>query len=150
MTEPEYKQYRRSQTAELADWTPGFDMTDVSISFPDKQSGSPKERDKIARNPGQAQGSVAGLRCVFRGQLRACLNGLIDITAQMSTKIDRWCGHPEWPAQYAVKWVPSGGVVYEQLPKPGPAKVAGCEHTWNCPLCGWGAGCAPDPCNKPY
>lgn len=47
----EYKQYRRSQIAEMADWTPEFDMTGVSISEADKLSGSPKEGDKIARNP---------------------------------------------------------------------------------------------------
>lgn len=46
-----YKQYRRKQIAELADWTPDFDMTSVSISEPDKANGSPKDGDKIARNP---------------------------------------------------------------------------------------------------
>lgn len=47
----EFKQYRRTQIAEMADWQPGFDMTGVSISQPDKDAGSPKEGDKIARNP---------------------------------------------------------------------------------------------------
>jgi hypothetical protein len=47
----EYKKYRRTQIAEMADWRPGFDMTRVSISAPDKEAGSPKEGDKIARNP---------------------------------------------------------------------------------------------------
>lgn len=47
----EYKQYRRTQIAEMADWTPDFDMTGVSISAVDLQMGSPKEGDKIARNP---------------------------------------------------------------------------------------------------
>ncbi len=51
MTHSEYKHYRRSQIAELADWAPGFDMTGVSISAPDSTAGSPKEGDKIARNP---------------------------------------------------------------------------------------------------
>lgn len=46
-----YKQYRRKQIAELADWQPGFDMTGVSVSDTDKQNGSPKAGDKIARNP---------------------------------------------------------------------------------------------------
>jgi hypothetical protein len=46
----EYKQYRKKQIAELADWEPGFDMTGVSISDADKASGSPKIGDKIARN----------------------------------------------------------------------------------------------------
>ena len=48
---PIYKQYRRKQIAELADWEPGFDMTDVSVSEADKKAGSPKQGDKIARNP---------------------------------------------------------------------------------------------------
>ena len=47
----EFKQYRRKQIAELADWLPGFDMTGVSISLADLQAGSPKPGDKIARNP---------------------------------------------------------------------------------------------------
>lgn len=47
----EFKQYRRKAIAEMADWTPGFDMTRVSVSEADKEAGSPKEGDKIARNP---------------------------------------------------------------------------------------------------
>ena len=47
----EYLRYRRKQIAELADWTPGFDMTGVSVSDADKRAGSPKAGDKIARNP---------------------------------------------------------------------------------------------------
>lgn len=47
----EYKRYRRSQIAEMADWTPEVDMTGVSISSADHAAGSPKSGDKIARNP---------------------------------------------------------------------------------------------------
>lgn len=47
----EYRKYRRSQIAELADWQPGFDMSGVSISDTDKAAGSPQLGDKIARNP---------------------------------------------------------------------------------------------------
>ncbi|HXJ32334.1 MAG TPA: hypothetical protein VNG35_16980 [Gemmatimonadales bacterium] len=50
----EFLRYRRTQIAEIAemaDWEPGFDMTDVSISRPDLDVGSPKSGDKIARNP---------------------------------------------------------------------------------------------------
>lgn len=47
----EYKKYRRSQIAELARWTPGFDMTDVSVSVEDMKRGSPTVGDMIARNP---------------------------------------------------------------------------------------------------
>jgi len=47
----DFKRYRRSQVAEMADWEPGFDITGVSISEPDKEAGSPKQGDKIARNP---------------------------------------------------------------------------------------------------
>ena len=46
-----YKQYRRTQIAEMAEWEPGFDMTGVSISKPDALHGSPKKGDMIARNP---------------------------------------------------------------------------------------------------
>jgi hypothetical protein len=47
----DFKQYRRKQIAELADWHPDFDMTSVSVSEEDRKAGSPKEGDKIARNP---------------------------------------------------------------------------------------------------
>lgn len=47
----EYRQYQRKQIAEMADWHPGFDMTGVSVSDADRQAGSPKIGDKIARNP---------------------------------------------------------------------------------------------------
>lgn len=50
MTE-DYRQYRRTQIAEMADWHDGFDMTGVSVSAPDAEAGSPKAGDKIARNP---------------------------------------------------------------------------------------------------
>jgi len=46
-----YKQYRRTQIAEMADWTPDFDIRGVSVSEPDRQAGSPQPGDKIARNP---------------------------------------------------------------------------------------------------
>lgn len=47
----EFTQYRRKQIAELTPWTPDFDMGRVSISAPDKEAGSPKAGDMIARNP---------------------------------------------------------------------------------------------------
>jgi len=46
-----YRQYRRKQIAELADWEVDFDMDGVSISDADIKAGSPKPGDKIARNP---------------------------------------------------------------------------------------------------
>ena len=47
----EFRQYRRSQIAEMADYEPGMDMAGVSISDVDGAAGSPKVGDKIARNP---------------------------------------------------------------------------------------------------
>lgn len=46
-----FQNYRRKQIAELAPWTPDFDMTGVSVSSADQQAGSPKAGDMIARNP---------------------------------------------------------------------------------------------------
>lgn len=46
-----FKQYRRKQIAELAEWQFGFDMEGVSVSEVDKLAGSPKTGDMIARNP---------------------------------------------------------------------------------------------------
>ena len=46
-----FKNYKRSQVGQLADWHPDFDMAGVSISDADKLAGSPKLGDKIARNP---------------------------------------------------------------------------------------------------
>lgn len=46
-----YMKFRRIQIAEMTPWVPGFDMTNVSVSKPDSEAGSPKEGDMIARNP---------------------------------------------------------------------------------------------------
>lgn len=46
-----YIQFRRTQIAEMTPWAPGFDMHGVSVSAPDKEAGSPKAGDMIARNP---------------------------------------------------------------------------------------------------
>lgn len=46
-----WQQYRRTAIAEMADWHVAFDMSGVSVSAADRQAGSPKRGDKIARNP---------------------------------------------------------------------------------------------------
>lgn len=46
-----FTQYRRKQIAELRPYEDGEDMSAVSISQPDKDAGSPKAGDMIARNP---------------------------------------------------------------------------------------------------
>lgn len=46
-----FKRYRRKQIAEIREWEPGDDMTRVSVSASDKEAGSPKTGDMIARNP---------------------------------------------------------------------------------------------------
>ena len=53
MKNPTYKQYRRKSVSEMAQWFEGMDMdmAGVSISEADKQAGSPKLGDMIARNP---------------------------------------------------------------------------------------------------
>ncbi len=48
---PEFKRYRRKQIAELRPWQPGDNMSRVSVSIPDREAGSPKDGDMIARNP---------------------------------------------------------------------------------------------------
>jgi hypothetical protein len=47
----DFIQYRRTQIAEMTPWEPGFDMYGVSISSPDRDNGSPRNGDMIARNP---------------------------------------------------------------------------------------------------
>jgi hypothetical protein len=47
----EFRQYRRKQIAELRPYETGEDMSGVSISAADKEAGSPKPGDMIARNP---------------------------------------------------------------------------------------------------
>jgi hypothetical protein len=47
-----FRQYRRKQIAELRPYEPGETLSDrVSISAADREAGSPKEGDMIARNP---------------------------------------------------------------------------------------------------
>lgn len=46
-----FRQYRRSQIAEIRPYVLGESMEGVSISAPDKAAGSPKAGDMIAQNP---------------------------------------------------------------------------------------------------
>jgi hypothetical protein len=47
-----FKQYRRKQIAELRAYEPGETLSErISISAADRENGSPKEGDMIARNP---------------------------------------------------------------------------------------------------
>lgn len=47
----EFKQYRKSQLAEMRPYVPGENTDGVSMSVEDADAGSPKEGDMIARNP---------------------------------------------------------------------------------------------------
>jgi len=47
----EFKKYKRSNIAEMREYQEGEPMDEVSISQPDKENGSPKLGDMIARNP---------------------------------------------------------------------------------------------------
>ncbi len=47
----EWKQYKRKGLSEMRPYIVGEDISGVSISIPDKEAGSPKEGDMIARNP---------------------------------------------------------------------------------------------------
>jgi hypothetical protein len=47
----DFIQYRRTQIAEMMPWAENVAMHEVSISAPDKEAGSPKAGDMIARNP---------------------------------------------------------------------------------------------------
>ena len=47
----DFIQYRRKQIAELRPYVEGENLDRVSISVPDKEAGSPKVGDMIARNP---------------------------------------------------------------------------------------------------
>lgn len=52
MGNKEFKRYRRSQVAELRPYVSGEKLSDrVSVSASDREGGSPKEGDMIARNP---------------------------------------------------------------------------------------------------
>ena len=47
----EFTKYRRSQIAELRPYQPGEDTIGISITAVDREAGSPKAGDMIARNP---------------------------------------------------------------------------------------------------
>lgn len=47
----EFKEYRRIAIAEMRPAAPGENISHVSISDVDRQNGSPKFGDMIARNP---------------------------------------------------------------------------------------------------
>ena len=47
----EFKEYKRTNVAEMRIYEEGEDFDGISISDPDKENGSPKAGDMIARNP---------------------------------------------------------------------------------------------------
>ncbi len=47
----DYKQYVRTNVAEMAEWHEDFNMDRVSVSAEDVKNGSPQIGDMIARNP---------------------------------------------------------------------------------------------------
>jgi hypothetical protein len=47
----DFKQYVRTNIAEMTPWTEDMDTTNISISKEDIEAGSPKKGDMIARNP---------------------------------------------------------------------------------------------------
>jgi hypothetical protein len=46
-----FRRYRRIAVAEMRPWRAGDDVSAVSISDADREAGSPKPGDMIARNP---------------------------------------------------------------------------------------------------
>jgi hypothetical protein len=52
MNDDRFKPYRRTQIAEMRPYEPGEELSDrVSVSAADREAGSPKLGDMIARNP---------------------------------------------------------------------------------------------------
>ena len=47
----DFRQYRRSQIAELRPYVEGEAMSGISVTGVDRAAGSPKAGDMIARNP---------------------------------------------------------------------------------------------------
>ena len=47
-----FRPYRRTQIAQMRPYVPGETLSDrVSVSAPDREAGSPRPGDMIARNP---------------------------------------------------------------------------------------------------
>ena len=51
MTNDGWGQYKRKGVSEMRPYVPGEGMAGISVSQPDKENGSPKPGDMIARNP---------------------------------------------------------------------------------------------------
>ena len=51
LTDDRVQKYRRKQVAEMRPYQDGDDLNGVSISHVDRNAGSPKPGDMIARNP---------------------------------------------------------------------------------------------------
>ena len=50
-TDENWAQYKRKGLSEMRPYVEGEDVSHVSISEPDRENGSPKKGDMIARNP---------------------------------------------------------------------------------------------------
>jgi hypothetical protein len=60
-TDVAFRQYRRKQIAELRPYIPGEEISGISISAEDRNAGSPKAGDMIARNPKSRSGKFLSL-----------------------------------------------------------------------------------------
>jgi hypothetical protein len=69
----EFKQYRRKQIAELRPYVQGELLSDrVSVSTADKDAGSPKVGDMIARNPLDHSDMWLVAKAYFEDNFEAC------------------------------------------------------------------------------
>lgn len=86
-----FEKYRRTQIAEMADWEPGFDMYNVSVSTADREAGSPKLGDKIARNPANHADRWLVAKAYFDANFEAYRAGAEE-RPQLGT-----CDTTDWP-----------------------------------------------------
>ncbi len=88
----QFKQYRRTQIAEMADWEQGFDMLNVSVSAADASNGSPKLGDKIARNPANHEDRWLVAKVYFDANFEVLGQAALD-----SSGIEDYASDCDWP-----------------------------------------------------
>lgn len=80
----DWKRYRRKGDSEMRPWCPGDDMTRVSVSPADKENGSPKPGDMIARNPKNHADQWLVAKAYFEENLLECEGAPEDLTPRTS------------------------------------------------------------------
>ena len=117
-----WNQYKRKGLSEMRPYTSGEDISNVSVSEPDLQNGSPKQGDMIARNPKNHADQWLVARKYFEDNLEintataeTVQTGGDQAVAQQRLVLDSWVLQERNHDRYTKEWSEWEDVVGRKL-----------------------------------